>query len=607
MKKHMIKLVIASCIICGVVQAATNTWDVLSRSGSGYGAGYIDGAKLQAVVDEAISFRNSNPDATVILDIASGSYPIEEQIDLNGTSQSGAGWLIIQGQGVDETELVDTEYAKLDSYTFRGRAVHRLKICDMSITGERLTSSQGTLVGFTATTLDIDLDVGFPIPTELFETDTGKANKVRLMTVPDPADPVYHYVEGPDNDHYSNRVNWQGSDNGTLPTLVSNRVWRFYLSSPSHPYQVGARLAVSSKSRRSNWGFFTSGGSDLVFENIRLKRLGRIKLRQDGGPHLDGVTFRNVSIVRPVVNGIPAMYSNDAGPQIGHGLATGMVYNVLIENCDFRGTTDDGTAFERVNDGVVRNNYWEDGGGVYVASACQPGLVFSNNVHYHCPLEDTRPGGVDYKGAYEFSPPDSAGGVLSWTAGSLAEQHDVFFGTVNPPPFIGRQTSETYNPGPLVAGQTYYGRVNEYNSVLGINLGDLLSFTVPGTPFELWTGLFGLSGTNALSGADPDNDRLSNLYEYGLGGDPTNPAVKGIAPTFAQHGSNAFYYTYPSRTDDPSLLYWLELNNDLVEGTWTNSGYTVVGTNDTGGTSDYITNSIPVINSQLFIRLKVSQ
>jgi len=451
------------------------TWDVASSYGT-------TGADLQAAVNDAVDYRNSNPNDTIILDLAAGTFTLEEEINIDNLPANGTGWLIIQGQGIDQTELIDTEYTELTSFTFRGSAVHRLKICDMSITGERLTSSQGTLVGFTDTTLDIDLDVGFPIPTELFETDTGKANKVRLMDDPDPADPTYHFVEGPDNDHYSNRVDWQGSDNGTLPTLVSNRVWRFYLRIPSHPYQVGDRLAVSSKSTRSNWGFFANGGSDMVFENIRLKKLGRIKLRQDGGPDIDGVTFRNVSIVRPVVNGIPAMYSTDAGPQIGHGLATGMVYNVLIENCDFRGTTDDGTAFERVNDGVVRNNYWEDGGGVYVATASQPGLVFSNNVYYHCPLEDNRPGGVHYKGAYDFYPANreidvSKTVTLSWTAGTDAESHDVYFGTVNPPPFLGNQPDTTYGPITLQAGMAYYWRVNEKNSVLGSNLGDLLYFT----------------------------------------------------------------------------------------------------------------------------------
>jgi hypothetical protein len=56
---------------------------------------------------------------------------------------------------------------------------------------------------------------------------------------------------------------------------------------------------------------------------------------------------------------------------------------------------------------------------------------------------------------------------LTWTAGSGADQHDLYFGT-NPTPgageFKGRQSGLGYDPGTLTVGQTYYWRVDEVNS-----------------------------------------------------------------------------------------------------------------------------------------------
>jgi hypothetical protein len=458
--------------------AATVSWDVAS----GYGT---TGAAMQAAVNDAISHRISNPDDTIILDLAAGAFTLEEEINIDGLPAGGTGWLIIQGQGIGVTELIDTDYAGDNANTFDAQQPHRLEMKNFSLTGALLTNTQGTCVNLSSTFVDIDLDPGFPLPTDLWETDTTKANKMRLMNDEDPNNP--HYVEGPGNDHYSYRIAWQGYADGTGPVQLYDRVWRFYTNEVP-PYQVGDRLAISSKSDMSNWGIFPGPGSDVVFENIELKRLGRIKFRQQW----DGIRFTNVKIVRHDVNGITALYSTDAGPQLGHDADGGENINVIMENCDFRGTTDDGSAFQRVTSGYATNNRWEDGGGTLVGINCGPGFVFSNNTHYHCPLEDNRPGGIDYKGAYDFSPANHTNGVLdpatlSWTVGSNGESHDIYFGTTNPPPFVGNQTLAIYEPNMLLPGATYYWRINEVNSLLGSNKGDLLRFTTSIAPCDLNT------------------------------------------------------------------------------------------------------------------------
>ena len=49
--------------------------------------------------------------------------------------------------------------------------------------------------------------------------------------------------------------------------------------------------------------------------------------------------------------------------------------------------------------------------------------------------------------------------------------------------------------------------------------------------YESWAADFGVgAGTN-----DFDADGLLNVYEYGLGGDPTNAADQGLSPTSAVH------------------------------------------------------------------------
>jgi len=82
------------------------------------------------------------------------------------------------------------------------------------------------------------------------------------------------------------------------------------------------------------------------------------------------------------------------------------------------------------------------------------------------------------------SPADGAtkvalsGTILSWTAGTGATSHDVYFGT-NPTPgpseFQGNQTDTTFDPGDLVKLTMYYWRIDEVNDA-GTTTGVVWSF-----------------------------------------------------------------------------------------------------------------------------------
>ncbi len=79
------------------------------------------------------------------------------------------------------------------------------------------------------------------------------------------------------------------------------------------------------------------------------------------------------------------------------------------------------------------------------------------------------------------NPANGATGVdgntnLSWTAGSNAVSHDVYFGTTSLPPFIHNQTATTFDPGTMLPNTTYYWRIDEVNAG-GTTTGTVWSFT----------------------------------------------------------------------------------------------------------------------------------
>jgi hypothetical protein len=132
------------------------------------------------------------------------------------------------------------------------------------------------------------------------------------------------------------------------------------------------------------------------------------------------------------------------------------------------------------------------------------------------------------------------------------------------------------------------------------------------TPREAWrVKYFGLTA-NAGDGADtanPDDDTAVNLWEYGCGGNPTNAADIGHAPTLGAlntGGSSFVAYTYARRlTQD--LDYRLESCSNLLSNDWAGSVYTElpeVGTID----SDFeaVTNHMDTAGrSNEFIRLVI--
>lgn len=66
---------------------------------------------------------------------------------------------------------------------------------------------------------------------------------------------------------------------------------------------------------------------------------------------------------------------------------------------------------------------------------------------------------------------------LCWAAGKGSVKHNVYFGTSNPPPFIGEQKDTIYQPERLLTKTKYYWRIDEANSA-GVTVGDVWTFSI---------------------------------------------------------------------------------------------------------------------------------
>ncbi|QHI70326.1 hypothetical protein [Tichowtungia aerotolerans] len=131
----------------------------------------------------------------------------------------------------------------------------------------------------------------------------------------------------------------------------------------------------------------------------------------------------------------------------------------------------------------------------------------------------------------------------------------------------------------------------------------MVGIVLPDPGYPTWADSYGVGGELW----DADADGWNNLTEYALGGNPTNGFIDGNIPVF-ESVDGAMLYVYAQRTDDTNLTYYLETDSDLVVAPgWTNAGYTVVATNVTGGTFDFVTNSVPIIDPVKFIRLVIEK
>jgi len=128
--------------------------------------------------------------------------------------------------------------------------------------------------------------------------------------------------------------------------------------------------------------------------------------------------------------------------------------------------------------------------------------------------------------------------------------------------------------------------------MVGANTSFCADFALYTSGYDGWTNDWVVDIGHKTN--DYDGDGLNNLGEYGLGGDPTNAMDQGISSEICVvniGGSNLIKYIHPQLSDlNSGLTYFLELSTNLSGGIWTNSGYTILGTNVTADTFNFVTN-----------------
>ncbi|MHC4740229.1 MAG: LamG-like jellyroll fold domain-containing protein, partial [Planctomycetota bacterium] len=249
--------------------------------------------------------------------------------------------------------------------------------------------------------------------------------------------------------------------------------------------------------------------------------------------------------------------------------------------------------------------------------------AMANDTTYYWRIDEVNAGGTTTGSVWSFttivgapsqatspSPADSATDVavdadLSWTAGSGATSHDVYFGTSSPGTFQGNQAATTFDTGAMANDTTYYWRIDEVNAG-GTTTGSVWSFTTivtaPGpasspspadsaTDISInadlsWTAgsgatthdvYFGTSspgsfqGNQAAATFDPgamdyDTTYYWRIDEVNAGGTTT--------------GSVWSFTTGSQPSVDPNLVGWWELENNANDSAGANDGtiYGAVGT-----------------------------
>jgi len=110
--------------------------------------------------------------------------------------------------------------------------------------------------------------------------------------------------------------------------------------------------------------------------------------------------------------------------------------------------------------------------------------------------------------------------------------------------------------------------------------------------------------------SDPEGDGINNLLEYALNGNPTTggDSILPTSNTGLDGGTNWFYYVHTERTDDGTLTYTVEVNDNLVFGTWTNNAEIVfVGDSATVDNYKSVTNRTDIADAAEFLRLQVEK
>ena len=150
---------------------------------------------------------------------------------------------------------------------------------------------------------------------------------------------------------------------------------------------------------------------------------------------------------------------------------------------------------------------------------------------------------------------------LSWSAGTDATSHDVYFGTnssLNGGAFKGNQGGTGYDPGTLVNGTTYYWRIDEVNAD-GTTTGVVWSFATEAAPAPPGVA----SNPNPADGATGVSTSVIMGWTAGADTD-SHDVYFGTSPSPAFQGNQGGTGYNPGTLANSTTYYWRidEVNAD---------------------------------------------
>jgi hypothetical protein len=351
---------------------------------------------------------------------------------------------------------------------------------------------------------------------------------------------------------------WEGYDD----------YWSLYFTGEDHSSNL---IELSGNAPIGSWEQVS-----LAYTATAADAGNRIGIKMQGA---DFVTFEDVTLY-----GHPK--TRDPSPADG-ALVTDTWVNISWTPANFAVTNDVyiGDNFDDVNNGAESTFQGSQAETFIVAGF--PGFPFPdglvNGVTYYWRIDginDTNPKSplkgdvwsftIEPKTAYNPDPVDGAESVgvddsLSWTAGFGAKLHHLYFGDnfdeVDNAAGALPQGATDYTPGTLKMAETYYWRVDEFDSV-ETHKGNVWSFTTEGavaalnpangtvnvtqTPFLTWAPGFGAS------------------HEVYFGADAASLELKGSGNL----GSESYD---PGQLEWNTTYYWRvdEANNVNADSPWT--------------------------------------
>ena len=135
--------------------------------------------------------------------------------------------------------------------------------------------------------------------------------------------------------------------------------------------------------------------------------------------------------------------------------------------------------------------------------------------------------------------------------------------------------------------------VGSYNIAIGtLSAGSNYSVSYVGSSMVItanylsWASSYGLSGSNALQSADPDNDGSNNAHEFAFCGSPVTPGSRSVSGSVSTGGIK---YVWFQRKDISQVSYTAKTGNDLNTAFSTWSAVSAVASNPqpTGIDSNY--------------------